>query len=130
MAIGLSALWALPAAGFMAFGVALLVSGRDSTYDDEGFAEFFGGSMAVTGLFVLACAIAGIVLGRNLRRGRSGARAGVAVLFGLFTLVSGSFLASVFADETGVHPGGLIAFGLNTALCVVVVFSALFGTAD
>jgi hypothetical protein len=128
--MGLSALWALPAAGLTVFGVALLVSGRESTYDDEGFAEFFGGSMVVAGLVVLACAIAGIILGRNLRRGRNGARVGLAVLFGLFTLVSGSFLASVFADETGVQPGGLIAFGLNTAICVVVVVSALFGRAD
>jgi ABC-type Fe3+ transport system permease subunit len=127
LAIGLSALWALPAAGVMVFGVALLVSGRESTFDDEGFAEFFGGSMVVAGLVVLACAIAGIVLGRNLRRGRNGARVGLAALFGLFTLVSGSFLASVFADKTGVQPGGLIGFGLNTAICLVVVFSAVFG---
>jgi ABC-type Fe3+ transport system permease subunit len=130
LAIGLSALWALPAAGFMVFGVLLLLSGRDSTYDDEGFAEFFGGSMAVAGLFVLACAIAGILLGRNLRKGRSGARAGLGVLFGLFTLVSGSFLVSVFADETGVTPGGVVGFGLNTAICVFVVFAALFGRGD
>lgn len=128
--MGLSTIWALPAAGVLVFGVALLVSGRDSTYDDEGFAEFFGGSMVVAGLVVLACAIAGIILGRNLRRGRGGARVGLAVLFGLFTLVSGSFLASVFADETGVQPGGLLGFGLNTAVCVAVVFSALFGTTE
>lgn len=126
LAIGLSVLWSLPGAGLIVFGVALLVSGRDSDVSD-GFAEFFGGSMAVVGALVLLSAIGGIVLGRNVRRGRNRARVGLAALFALFALVSGSFLASSFADESGVDPGGVVGFGLNTAICLAVVVSAVIG---
>lgn len=128
LAIGLSALWTIPAAGFIVFGVMLLLSGDDS--DTEGFAEFFGGSMAGVGVLVLAGAVGGIVLGVRLRRGRNGARVGLILLFTLFALVSGSFLVSAFADETGVDPGGVAAFGLNTAICLAVVLSALLGRPD
>lgn len=132
MAIALSAIWALPAAGFVVFGVLLFVSGRgdEASVDSEGFAEFFGGSMAVLGLLVLAGAIGGILLGNKLRKGRNGARAGLILLFLLFTLVSGSFLVSVFADESGVKPGGVLMFGGNTALCVAIMGCALFARAD
>lgn len=128
LAIGLSALWTIPAAGFIVFGVLLLLSGDDR--DTEGFAEFFGGGMAGVGVVVLASAVAGILLGLRLRRGRTGARVGLVLLFTLFALVSGSFLASAFADETGVDPGGVVAFGLNTAVCLAVVVSALFAGSD
>jgi hypothetical protein len=126
LAIGLSVLWSLPGAGLIVFGVALLVSGRDSDVSD-GFAEFFGGSMAVVGALVLLSAVGGLVLGRNVRRGRNRARVGLAALFALFALVSGSFLASSFADESGVDPGGVVGFGLNTAICLAVVVSAVIG---
>ena len=129
LAIGLSAIWTLPAAGLIVFGVALLVTGRESDVED-GFAEFFGGSMAFAGALVLVCAVGGILLGLRVRRGRNGARFGLAALFTLFSLVSGSFLASVFADDSGVEPGGVVGFGLNTAVCVAVVVSALVGRAD
>lgn len=129
LAIGLSAIWTLPAAGLVVFGVALLVTGRESDAED-GFAEFFGGSMAFVGALVLVCAVGGILLGLRVRRGRSGSRFGLAALFALFALVSGSFLVSVFADETGVDPGGVVGFGLNTAVCVAVVVSALAGRVD
>lgn len=126
LAIALSALWSLPAAGLIVFGVALLVSGRESDASD-GFAEFFGGGMAVVGALVLVCAVGGIVLGVRVRRGGNGARFGLAGLFTLFALVSGSFLASAFADESGVDPGGVVGFGLNTVICLAVVVSALAG---
>ncbi len=129
LAVGLSAIWSLPAAGLIVFGVALLVSGRE-TDTDEGFAEFFGGSMAFVGALVLASAVGGIVLGLRVRRGNNGARFGLAALFMLFTLVSGSFLVSVFADESGVDPGGVVGFGLNTAICLAVVLAALLGRPD
>lgn len=128
LAIGLSALWTIPAAGFIVFGVLLLLSGDSS--DTEGFAEFFGGSMAGVGVVVLAGAVGGILLGVRLRRGRNGARAGLAVLFTVFALVSGAFLASAFADDTGVDPGGVAGFGLNTAVCLAVVVAAVFGRPD
>ena len=128
LAIGLSAIWTLPAAGLIVFGVALLVTGRESDAED-GFAEFFGGSMAFVGALVLVCAVGGILLGLRVRRGRNGARFGLAALFAVFTLVSGSFLASVFADESGVEPGGVVGFGLNTAVCVAVVVASLVGRA-
>ena len=128
LAIGLSALWTIPAAGLIVFGVLLLISGDES--DTEGFAEFFGGGMAGVGVLVLACAVGGIRLGIRLRRGLDGGRAGLAVLFSLFAVVSGSFLASAFADDTGVDPGGVIGFGLNTALCLAVVLAAILGRAD
>jgi hypothetical protein len=106
--------------------VLLLISGRDTdtTIDVEGFTEFIGGSLAVAGAIVLAAAIGGILLGVRLRRGRS-ARTGLVLLFGLFAAVSGSFLASAFADESGVHAGSVLGFGLNTALCLAVVVLAL-----
>jgi FtsH-binding integral membrane protein len=126
LAIGLSAIWSLPAVGLIVFGVALLVSGRESDAD-EGFAEFFGGSMAVVGALVLAGAIGGIVLGLRVRRGRNRARFGLAALFAVFALVSGSFLVSAFADTSGVDPGGVVGFGLNTAICLTVVLAALIG---
>ena len=126
LAIGLSALWALPALGLMGFGVALVLTSRESDATD-GFAEFFGGSMAVAGALVLASAVGAILLGVRVRRGRNGARFGLAALFTVFTLVSGSFLASVFADDFGVDPQGVIGFGLNTAVCLAVVVSALLG---
>lgn len=129
LAVGLSAIWALPAAGLIVFGVALLLSGRESDAD-EGFAEFFGGSMVFVGALVLVSAIGGIVLGLRVRRGRNRARFGLAALFAVFTIVSGSFLASVFADDLGVEPGGVIGFGLNTAVCIAIVVSALVGQAD
>lgn len=129
LAVGLSAIWTLPAAGLIVFGVALLVTGRESDVED-GFAEFFGGSMAFAGALVLVCAVGGVLLGLRVRRGRNGARFGLAALFALFSLVSGSFLASVFADDSGVEPGGVVGFGLNTAVCVAVVVSALVGRAD
>jgi uncharacterized integral membrane protein len=128
LAIGLSALWTIPAAGFIVFGVLLLFADDDG--DTEGFAEFFGGSLAGVGVLVLACAVGGILLGIRLRRGRDGARVGLALLFTLFALVSGSFLASSIADDTGVDPGGVVAFGLNTAICLVVVLAALVGRPD
>jgi hypothetical protein len=56
LAIGLSAVWSLPALGLIGFGVALLLTGRESDASD-GFAEFFGGSMAVVGALVLASAL-------------------------------------------------------------------------
>lgn len=130
LAVGLSALWALPAAGFMVFGVLLFLSGRDSDVDTEGFAEFFGGSMAVLGLLVLAGAVGGILLGIRVRRGRDGARVGLGLLFAVFAFVSGMFLASAFADDSGVDPGGVIGFGLNTLACVAIVLSTLVGGAD
>lgn len=129
LAIGLSAIWTLPAAGLVVFGVALLATGRESDAED-GFAEFFGGSMAFVGALVLVCAVGGILLGLRVRRGRNGSRFGLAALFALFALVSGSFLVSVFADDSGVEPGGVVGFGLNTAICVAVVVSALVGRAD
>ena len=129
LAVGLSAIWTLPAAGLIVFGVALLVTGRESDVED-GFAEFFGGSMAFAGALVLVCAVGGVLLGLRVRRGRNGARFGLAALFALFSLISGSFLASVFADDSGVEPGGVVGFGLNTAVCVAVVVSALVGRAD
>ena len=129
LAVGLSAIWTLPAAGLIVFGVALLVTGRESDVED-GFAEFFGGSMAFAGALVLVCAVGGVLLGLRVRRVRNGARFGLAALFALFSLVSGSFLASVFADDSGVEPGGVVGFGLNTAVCVAVVVSALVGRAD
>ncbi len=127
VAIVLSVLWALPASGLIVVGVMLLLSGResDTTVDVEGFAEFIGGSLAVAGAIVLASAAAGILLGVMLRRGRTGARIGLTLLFGLFAAVSGMFLASAFADESGVDPGGVAAFGLNPALCLAVVVLAL-----
>jgi FtsH-binding integral membrane protein len=127
LAVGLSAIWSLPAVGLVVFGVAVLVSGRESDAND-GFAEFFGGSMAGVGALVLVGAVGGIVLGLRVRRGRNGARFGLAALFALFALVSGSFLASSFADTSGVDPGGVVGFGLNTAICLAVVVSALIGT--
>ena len=129
LAVGLSAVWVLPALGLIGFGVALLLSGRESNAND-GFAEFFGGSMAVAGALVLASAVLGILLGARVHRGRNGARFGLAALFALFTLVSGSFLASALADESGVDPGGVVLFGLNTAICLAVVVSALIGRPD
>lgn len=126
LAIGLSVLWSLPGAGLVVFGVALLVSGRQSDASD-GFAEFFGGSMAVVGALVVVSAVGGIVLGRKVRRGGSRARFGLAALFALFALVSGSFLASSFADESGVDRGGVVGFGLNTAICLAVVVSVVLG---
>jgi hypothetical protein len=126
LAIGLSAIWSLPALGLIGFGVALLLTGRESDATD-GFAEFFGGSMAVVGALVLASAVGAIVLGVRVRRGRDRARFGLAALFILFTLVSGSFLVSVFADEFGVDPQGVVGFGLNTAVCLAVVVFTLLG---
>lgn len=127
LAIGLSALWMIAAAGFIVFGVLLLVSGDDT--DTEGFLDFFGGGLAGVGVLVLAGAVGGIVLGLRLRRGRGG-RVGVAALFTTFALVSGSFLAASLADETGVDAGGVVGFGLNTAICLTVVAAALFGRPD
>jgi ABC-type Fe3+ transport system permease subunit len=124
--VGLSALWSLPAMGLIGFGVAVLLSGRENDTTD-GFAEFFGGSMAVVGALVLLSAVGGILLGLRVRRGRNRARFGLAALFAIFALVSGSFLASSFADESGVDPGGVVGFGLNTAVCLAVVISALIG---
>jgi hypothetical protein len=126
LAIGLSAIWSLPAAGLIVFGVAVLLSGRGNDAND-GFAEFFGGGMAVVGALVLVSAVGGIVLGVKVRRGANPARFGLAALFALFALVSGSFLASAFADESGVDPGGVVGFGANTAICLAVVVSALIG---
>lgn len=125
LAIGLSALWTIPAAGSIVFGVLLLLSGDSS--DTEGFAGFFGGSLAGVGVLVLAGAVGGILLGRRLRRGQNGARTGLAVLFIVFALVSGAFLASSFADDTGVDAWGVAGFGLNTAICLAVVVAAVFG---
>jgi hypothetical protein len=132
LAIVLSAIWALPAAGFMVFGVLLFLSGRgdEASVDAEGFAEFFGGSMAVVGLIVLAGAVAGVLLGVRVRRGRNGARVGLVLLFIPFALVSGSFLASAFADDTGVEPGAVVMFGVNTAICLAVIVCAIAGRAD
>ena len=127
LAIGLSGVWALLAAGLTVFGVALLVSGDDTTADDGGLIEFLGGSFAVVGLIVLAGAIGSILLAVRIRRGRNGARVGLGILFALFSLVSASFLASVFADDTGVDPGGVVVFGLNTAICLAVLLSVLIG---
>ena len=126
LAIVLSAIWTLPAAAFIVFGVLLLASGRDddASVDFEAFAEFFGGSLAVVGLVVLAGAIGGIVLGVRLRR-RNGGRLGLVLLFVLYALVSGMFLASALADDTGVEPGGVAMFGLNTAVCLAVVVCAV-----
>lgn len=94
--------------------------------DAEGFTEFFGSSMAVLGLLVLAGAIGGILLGIRLRRGRGGARVGLVLLFLLFAAVSGMFLAAALADDSGVEPGGVAMFGLNTAICLAVVVCAVF----
>ena len=129
LAIGLSALWAFLAAGFILFGALLFLSGNDSdvSVGDESFAEFFGGSMAVVGMIMLAGAVGGILLGVRVRRGRNGARIGLGLLFTLYALVSGAFLASAIADDFGVDPGGVGVFGLNTAICVAVVVSTLFG---
>jgi hypothetical protein len=129
VAVVLSALWALPAAGLIVFGVLLFLSGRgdEASVDSEGFAEFFGGSMAVLGALVLAGAVGGILLGVRLRRGRNGARVGLALLFALFAAVSGTFLASALADEFGAEPGGVIGFGLNTAACLAVLVCAVAG---
>ena len=129
LAVGLSAIWSLPAAGLIVFGVALVLSGRESDASD-GFAEFFGGSMAVVGVLVLVGAVGGILLGLRVRRGSNRARFGLAALFTVFALVSGSFLASAFADESGVDPGGVVGFGANTAICLAVVVSALIGRPD
>jgi hypothetical protein len=131
MAVALSAIWALPAAGFIPFGVLLFVSGRgdEASVDSEGFAEFFGGSMAVLGGLVLACAIGGILLGVRLRRGRN-ARVGLVLLFLLFAMISGMFLASALADDLGVEPGGVALFGANTFVCLAVVVCALFAGGD
>jgi hypothetical protein len=130
LAVGLSTLWALPAAGSVVFGVLLFLSGRDSDVDTEGFAEFFGGSMAVLGLLVLAGAVGGILLGIRVRRGRDGARVGLGLLFAVFAFVSGMFLVSSFADDSGVDPGGVIGFGLNTLACVAIVLSTVVGTVE
>lgn len=128
LAVVLSAIWALPAAGLIVFGVLLLLSGRDDEMGDaEGFAEFFGGSMAGVGVLVLACAVGGVLLGRRVRRGHDGGRVRLGLLFTLFALVSGAFLASSFADESGVDPAGVVGFGLNTAACVAIVLSTVFG---
>lgn len=109
--------------------MALLLSGRtsDAAVDVEGFAEFIGGSLAVVGLVVLAAAVAGIVLAIRVRRGGHRARAGLGVLFLLFATVSGTFLASALADESGVDVGAAAGFGLNTAACLAVLVSAVAG---
>jgi hypothetical protein len=129
LAVGLSAIWSLPAGGLIVFGIALLLSGRESDASD-GFAEFFGGSMAVVGALVLVSAVGGIVLGLRVRRGNNGARFGLAALFTLFALVSGTFLVSVFADESGVDAGGVVGFGLSTAICTAGVLAAILGRPD
>lgn len=127
LAIVVSALWALPAAAALVVGVLLLLSGRtdDATLDVEGFAQFVGGGLAAAAAIVLAAAATGVVLGVKLRRGRSGARIGLAVLFALFAAVSGMFLAASLADSSGVDVGGVIGFGLNTAACLAVVVLAM-----
>jgi hypothetical protein len=127
VAIVLSALWALPGVALVAVGALVVLSGRgDSrTVDMEGFAEFIGGSLAVAGGVVVAGAAAGILLGVRLLRGRSGARVGLVLLFGLFALVSGSFLTSALADSSGVDLGAAVGSGLNTAACLAVVVLAL-----
>src|SRR3954454_10504842 len=126
LAIVLSSLWALPGVALVVVGVVVLLSGRGDTgaVDMEGFAQFVGGSLAVAGAAVVAAAAAGIVLGFRLLRGRRG-RIGSVLLFGVFALVSGSFLASAFADEFGVDWGAVVGSGLNTAACVAVVVLAL-----
>jgi hypothetical protein len=132
LAVVLSVLWTLPAAGLTVFGVLLLLSGRDSdaTVDAEGFAELLGGGLGVVGAVVLACAVAGVVLGLRVRRGRGGGRLGLGLLFALFTLVSASFLATSVADESGVDVGGVAGFGLNTAVGLAVVLSTVVGRRD
>ena len=86
--------------------------------------------MAVVGAIVLAGVVGGILLGVRLRRGRNGARVGLVLLLLLFALVSGSFLASAFADETGVQPGAVVLFGLNTAACLAIIVCAIGARAD
>jgi len=122
LAVGLSALWSVLGAGLIVFGVLLFGSSDDG--DPEGFLRGFGGGLAFVGALVLACAVGGIVLGIRLRRGRGG-RLGLGLLFALFSLVSGSFLAASFADESGVDAGGVVGFGMNTAVCVAVVICSM-----
>lgn len=124
IAVVFSALWTLLGAGVVVFGVLLFFS--DDRGDPEGFLRGFGGGLAFIGALVVAGAVGGILLGIRFRRG-GGGRLGLILLFGLFALVSGSFLASSIADETGVNIGGVVGFGLNTALCLAVMLSAVVG---
>lgn len=133
LALVVSSLWALGATSAVVFGVLLFLSGRDSdaSVDVEGFAEFVGGGLAVVGGIVLAAAIAGIVLGIRLaRRGGGGVRIALAVIFIVYAMVSGLFLMSALADESGVDVGGVAMFGLNTAVCVAVVILSFMARPD
>lgn len=126
--MGLSTLWGIGAAIFTSVGVLLLLSGRDRddvSVDPEGFVEFIGAGVVVVGLITVGAAAAGFVLGRRTLRGHGRASLGLAALFFVFALVSGMFLASAIAAESGIDPGGLLTFGLNTAACVAVVVCAL-----
>lgn len=127
LAVVVSALWALAAAIFTGVGVVLVISGRsdDASVDPEGFLEFVGAGVILVGALTLAAAVLGIVLGRRTAGGHGRGSLGLAALFALFAAVSGMFLASAFADETGVDTGGVVLFGANTAACVAVVLLAL-----
>ena len=125
MAVGLSALWAIGAVVVLVVGAAIAIAGGDDPSDEEGFLVGIGITVATGAALTLAFAIGGIILGRRLRRGRDGARAGLVVMFLLFALVSAMFLASAVADESGADPGGIVGFGLNTVLCLAVALSAL-----
>src|SRR3954468_22255744 len=103
LAIVLSSLWALPGVALVVVGVVVLLSGKgdNRAVDMEGFAQFVGGSLAVAGAAVVGAAGGGLLLCFRPLRGRRG-RVGSVLLFGVFALVSGSFLVSAFADEFGV----------------------------
>lgn len=124
LAIVLSSLWALPALAAVVLGVMLVISGRDDDgWTVAGFAEFFGGALAVAGGIVLAAGILGIVLGARMLKGRG--RVAPAVVFTIFALISGLFLVASIADETGADPGGIVVFGANTAACAAIAVCAL-----
>lgn len=126
LAVGLSVLWAIGASAAIAVGTILFFSKADDTSIDlEGLAHFVGGSIAVIGALCLLAAIAGIVLGVKMRRGTGRSRLAPVALFTVLALVSGMFLASSFADKTGVNVWGVVLFGINTALCVAVAGAAL-----
>jgi hypothetical protein len=124
LAIVLSSLWGLPALAAVVLGIMLIASGRnDDGWTVAGFAEFFGGALAVAGGAVLAAAVIGIMLGRRMLEGR--ARVAPAVVFILFAVFSGLFLVAAIADDSGADPGGIVVFGANTAACAVVAVCAL-----
>lgn len=124
-AVVLSALWAVASTAAIVVGVLLVLSGRGSDVELEGFAEFIGGSLAVIGGLALLAAVTGIVLGVRMRRGSGRSKAAPVTLFAALAAVSSTFLASSIADESGVDPGGVVLFGLNTAACLAIAGIAL-----